>query len=130
MAAVAALLLTSACAWRGGAIPEPPGGSIAVSPATALSFHRRIDAFYRRLTRRRFNALETFNDPVLRDHFHSQDLFFDYYADLAESLAKAHFEKSRPRRFEVRSSCSRAVIAPGSRCASSAMTAARCARAR
>ena len=101
MAAVAVLLLTSACAWGGGSIPEPPGGSIAVSPETALSFHRRIEAFYQRLTQRRFNALETFNDPVLRDYFHSRDLFFDYYAGLAESLAEAHFEKSRPRRFEV-----------------------------
>jgi len=100
-AAVAALLLASACAWGAGSIPEPPGGSIAVSPETALFFHRQIDAFYRRLTRRRFNALETFNDPVLRDHFRSADLFFDYYADLAESLADAHFDKSRPREFEV-----------------------------
>jgi hypothetical protein len=100
-AALAALLLAGACAWGGRSIPDPPGGAIEVPPETALSFHRRIDAFYRRLTQRRFNALETFNDPVLRDYFQTPDLFFDYYADLAESLSDAHFDKSRPREFEV-----------------------------
>ena len=50
---------------------------------------------------RRVNTLETFNDPVLRKFFRSEDLFFDYYADLAQSLADAHFEKSRPFAIEV-----------------------------
>ena len=101
MAAVAALVLASACAGGRGLIPAEPGASVAVSAESALSFQRRIDAFYRRLTQRRFNALETFNDPVLRDHFRSPDLFFDYYADLAHTLAEAHFEKSRPNRVEI-----------------------------
>jgi hypothetical protein len=69
---------------------------VAVAPETALSFHRRAEAFYTRLVQRRFNTLETFNDPVLREHFASVDLFFDYYADLAQSLSDARFEKSRP----------------------------------
>ncbi len=99
--AVAALVLASACAGGRGLIPAESGGSVSVSAESALSFQRRIDAFYRRLSQRRFNALETFNDPVLRDYFRSMDLFFDYYADLAHTLAEAHFEKSRPNRVEI-----------------------------
>ena len=98
---VAAVLLASACAPLGGFIPPPPGGSVAVDSEAALSFHRRVETFYRRLIQRRFNALETFEDPMLRDYFRSPDLFFDYYADLAQALADAHFEKSRPLAFEV-----------------------------
>ena len=98
---VAALLLGSACAPSGGSIPLPPGGSVAVDSETALSLHRRVETFYRRLIQRRVNALETFEDPMLRDYFRSPDLFFDYYADLAQALADAHFEKSRPLAFEV-----------------------------
>ncbi len=100
-AALAALALASACSGERGPIPTDSGVSVAVSEESALSFQRRIDAFYRRLTQRRFNALETFNDPVLRDRFRSPDLFFDYYADLAHTLAEAHFEKSRPNRVEI-----------------------------
>jgi hypothetical protein len=90
------VLAALGCSGSGGHIPAPPQGAVAVQPATALSFHERADAFYQRLIRRRFNALETFNDPFLRQHFRSVDLFFDYYADLAESLDEANFEKSRP----------------------------------
>ena len=98
---VAAVLLGSACAPSGGSIPAPPGGSVAVDSETALSFQRRVEAFYGRLIQRRFNALETFGDLMLRGYFRSPDLFFDYYADLAQALADAHFEKSRPLSFEV-----------------------------
>jgi hypothetical protein len=38
---------------------------------------------------------------MLRDCFRSPDLFFDYYADLAQAFAYARFEKSRPLAFEV-----------------------------
>ena len=100
-AAVAALALASACVGDRGPIPTDSGVSVAVSEESALSFQRRIDAFYRRLTQRRFNTLETFNDPVLRDRFRSPDLFFDYYAELAHTLADAHFERSRPNRVEI-----------------------------
>jgi hypothetical protein len=72
-----------------------------VGPATALSFHARVEAFYQRLIQRRFNALETFNDPELRRHFRSEERFFDYYAELAQALADAHFERSRPRTVSV-----------------------------
>jgi hypothetical protein len=69
---------------------------VAVASEAALTFQKRADGFYLRLTHRRFNTLETFNDFVLRDHFQSPDLFFDYYADLAQALSDAHFDKSRP----------------------------------
>ena len=37
-----------------------------------------------------------FATTVLRAHFRDPESFFDYYANLAESLSAAHFEKSRP----------------------------------
>jgi hypothetical protein len=96
-----AALLALGCSSSGGHIPAPPAGAVAVGPATALAFHARAEAFYQRLVRRRFNALETFNDPFLREHFRSEDRFFDYYAALAQALDEADFEKSRPTRVEV-----------------------------
>ncbi|MCH2172339.1 hypothetical protein MK489_16265 [Myxococcota bacterium] len=72
------------------------GEGATLNEAEVLAFRQRIHVFYQRLLKRRFNTLETFNDPVLRDHFRSVDLFFDYYASLAEDLAETHFEKSRP----------------------------------
>ena len=104
-AALAAILIAappmSGCAWGPGSLPAAPGETIAVPAETALTFYRRMQAFYPRLTRRRFNALDTFNDPVLRDYFRSPDLFFDYYADLAQALSDAYFAKSRPQRIEI-----------------------------
>ena len=85
----------------GGSIPAPDGGSVAMEPVEVLSFHQRAETFYGRIVKRRFNTLETFNDPILRRHFQSADLFFDYYAGLAETLDAAHFEKSRPLSVEV-----------------------------
>ncbi len=90
------LLAAGACGSAGGTIPAPPGGAVRVSPESALSFHQRAATFYPRLIQRRFNTLETFNDVVLRAHFRDPEGFFDYYANLAESLSAAHFEKSRP----------------------------------
>jgi hypothetical protein len=66
-----------------------------------LGFYSRAESFYARLAKRRLNALETFNDAFLREHFRSKDAFFDYYADLAHQLDLAHFEKSRPSGVEV-----------------------------
>jgi hypothetical protein len=101
LSAVAVLSWAAGCAARGGPIPAPEGGATAVAGETALSFQERAEAFYARLIQRRFNALETFNDPVLRQHFQSLDLFFDYYADLATALDEANFERSRPTRVMV-----------------------------
>ncbi len=72
-----------------------------VSSDAALSLQRRADGFYLRLAQRRFNTLETYNDFILRDHFRTLDLFFDYYADLAQALDEAHFQRSRPLLVEV-----------------------------
>lgn len=94
--ALAALLLAAAACASTPPIPVEPGGSVAVEPASALAFQERADAFYQRLIRRRFNALETFNDAYLRQHFRTTDRFIDYYAGLSTALAEANFEKSRP----------------------------------
>ena len=95
-AAAALLALVSlACLSGGGTLPMPPGPTPPVSGDRALAFHRRADAFYQRLIQRRFNALETFNDRHLREHFDSQDLFFDYYADLAQSLSNRVIRRLR-----------------------------------
>ena len=85
-----------ACSSATGHIPKPPAGSVGVSGEYALDFLTRAETFYGRLIRRRFNTLETFNDNVLRDHFRTPDAFFDYYADLAQTLDEANFERSRP----------------------------------
>ena len=61
----------------------------------AIEFLDRAETFYNRLIQRRFNTLETFNDVVLRDHFQSPDAFFDYYAELAQTLHEANFERTR-----------------------------------
>ncbi len=100
-AGLLAAIVTIGCGASFQRIPEPPGGALAVPPETALSFYQNVDAFYGRLILRRFNTLETFNDPVLRQHFRSIDLFFDYYADLAQQLADSYFEKTRPRVVQV-----------------------------
>jgi hypothetical protein len=50
---------------------------------------------------RRFNTLETFNDPLLREKFRTENRFFDYYADLADGLNIANFERSRPIRIDI-----------------------------
>jgi hypothetical protein len=85
----------------GDLIPEPPGGSVPVSPETSLNFYAHVDHFYQALAQRRFNTLETFNDPALREQFRTERRFFDYYADLAQSFFYANFERSRPESVEV-----------------------------
>ena len=96
-----ALLSWLACASGSRHIPKPPGGSVGVAGEYAINFLQRAETFYERLIRRRFNTLETFNDGVLRDHFQTPDAFFDYYAELAQTLNEAHFERSRPLDVEV-----------------------------
>lgn len=94
------VLLGVACA-SSGAIPDPESAPVAVPPELALTLHQGTETFYSQLVQRRVNTLETFNDPLLRQFFRSEDLFFDYYAQLAQSLSEAHFEKSRPFAIEV-----------------------------
>lgn len=93
-------LLLVGCA-QSGHIPKPPAGSVAVAGDYALDFFQRTEQFYESLIQRRFNTLETFNDANLRDHFRTPDTFFDYYADLAQTLHEAHFERSRPIAVEI-----------------------------
>ena len=97
------ILLALACAMACASTPtlEAPRGSVAVAPEVALALRHRVDGFYLRLAHRRFDTLETYNDFIMRDHFASLDLFFDYYADLAEDLALARFDRSRPTGIEV-----------------------------
>lgn len=99
----AALLASSVLVACGGAavLPAPPGGSTAVAPATALTLERRAEGFYLRLAHRRFNTLETYDDRIMREHFRSPELFLDYYADLAQAFADAHFDKRRPLHVDV-----------------------------
>jgi len=96
LAAAVALVFALGCGRSLMPLRAPETGATVVSSDTALAFQRRADGFYMRLAHRRFNTLETFNDFILRDHFRTPDLFFDYYADLAQSLDEAHFDKSRP----------------------------------
>jgi hypothetical protein len=97
------ILLALACAIACAGTPtlDAPRGSVAVAPEVALALRHRVDGFYLRLAHRRFDTLETYNDFIMRDHFASLDLFFDYYADLAEDLALARFDRSRPTGVEV-----------------------------
>ena len=96
-----ALVLAVGCAAEAGPIPLPAGGGANPEPDVVLGFYSRAEVFYARLAKRRLNALETFNDAFLREHFRTKDAFFDYYADLAHQLDLAHFEKSRPSGVEV-----------------------------
>ena len=97
---VAALaLLGCAPAWTQLEVrAEPP---VSISEDELLVFRQSIFGFYDRLIQRRFNTLETFNDFILRDHFETLDLFYDYYADLAQELGAARFEKRRPEAVRI-----------------------------
>jgi hypothetical protein len=100
-AVVVLIALAAACAGEPPPLAAPEPGAVAVAPEVALALRHRVDGFYLRLAHRRFDTLETYNDFIMRDHFASQGLFFDYYADLAEDLALAQFERSRPTDVEV-----------------------------
>jgi hypothetical protein len=89
--------------WRGRAgVPadESFGVEVVDGPAI-LEFHRRASTFYGRLAQRRFNVIATFRDEVLRDYFRTERSFSDYYADFAEELEQAHFERNVPTVLDV-----------------------------
>jgi hypothetical protein len=76
--------------------PAPEGTVEVVTGAPELEFHGRAAQFYERLTGRRFNSVTTFRDPTLREYFESEESFSEYFADLAQELADAHFERNEP----------------------------------
>jgi hypothetical protein len=67
-----------------------------VSSPAVIDFYLQATEFYARLEGRRFNSIVTFRDQELREYFQDDQTFSDYYADLAQALAEAHFERSRP----------------------------------
>ena len=82
----------------GGAPSVPPDlseGVEIVDSRGITSFYERASAFYHRMARRRFNTLATYEDTTLRRYFQDNNSFSDYYADLANHLAEAHFAKNR-----------------------------------
>ena len=81
--------------------PATPAPTILPSDAEVLDFHDFAEAFYQRLTQRRFNTLATFEDPKLRGYFETQEGYSDYYARLAQDLETAHFEKNKPLEAEL-----------------------------
>ena len=84
-----------------GPAPDPAHGLELVDDPAVLEFYGRASAFYERLTRRRFDSIQTFQDPGLRGFFQNETAFSDYYADLAGALVDAHFEKNRPLALEL-----------------------------
>ena len=105
--ALAALLLVFGCGgWPfsrepAGPAPDPEQGIELVDDAAVLEFYERASTFYARLARRRFDSIETYQDELLRGFFRSEAAYADYYADLADALVEAHFEKNRPVSLEV-----------------------------
>ena len=86
------------------ATPEPARISEVevVESADVTDFYARATEFYDRLEGRRFNSVASFRDAGLREYFESDQSFTDYYADLADDLATANFERSVPLDAEVR----------------------------
>ena len=72
-----------------------------VDSSEVADFYARATEFYRRLEGRRFNSVASFRDAGLREYFGSDQSFSDYYADLADDLATASFERSVPLQTEV-----------------------------
>ena len=103
--AIAFALLLSGCGIRGwvdgfygppkGPQPDLSQGVEVVDQRTIIEFQTRAQAFYSRLSRRRFNTFATYSDAVLRDHFLNREAFYDYYADLAHDLDQVDFERNR-----------------------------------
>jgi hypothetical protein len=85
-----------ACRGPAGPAPDPAAGVEIVSSPAVIDFYLQATEFYARLEGRRFNSIVTFRDQELREYFQDDQTFSDYYADLAQALAEAHFERSRP----------------------------------
>ncbi len=81
--------------------PDDSHGIELVEGGAVVDFYERASAFYGRLARRRFDSIETYQDEALRGFFRNEQVYADYYADLAAALVEAHFEKNRPLVLEV-----------------------------
>ena len=68
---------------------------VVESPDVA-DFYIRATEFYQKLEGRRFNSIVAFRDAGLRAYFENEQTFTDYYADVADELSTAHFERSVP----------------------------------
>jgi hypothetical protein len=89
------LLCVSCFAAPPSAPPNLSEGVEIVDSRGIARFYERASAFYDRMARRRFNTLATYEDTTLRRYFQDTASFSDYYADLANHLAEAHFAKNR-----------------------------------
>lgn len=76
--------------------PAAESAVVVLEASPELEFYQRASQFYERLTGSRFNSLSTFRDPNLREYFESEESFSDYFADLAQDLADAHFARNQP----------------------------------
>lgn len=81
--------------------PDPSYGVRVVEAEGVFEFYERARIFYERMALRRFNTLSTYRDEVLRDFFRTESAYADYYADLAQALEDADFERSRPLSLDV-----------------------------
>ena len=97
-----ALAIVGACAGPGPAVPPDVDFGVQIAQSEAVvDFYAQASAFYSRLARRRFNSRATYRDERLRGFFSSESAFADYYADLAQALFAADFERSRPLSLDV-----------------------------
>lgn len=97
-------MVTQGCA--GGRFDRPWGDGISIAgfdpgadAGETAAFALLVPLskiFYGRIANRRFNSKATYDDPALREYFHSGDAFADYYANFADALERAHFESHRP----------------------------------
>lgn len=104
--ALAALTLGWAwlgCAWlRGEPVRGDPAYGVEIANSDPIDqFYERAITFYARLTNRRVNTHATYEDAVLRGYFRTEQAYSDYYADLAQALDDAVFEKNRPLSAEI-----------------------------
>jgi hypothetical protein len=96
-ACLALSLVALGCFGRGDRrVADPAYGVEVLTSGAIADFHARAESFYRRLALRRINTFATYKDLNLRGFFQTEQAFSDYYADLAQVLSEAHFEKNRP----------------------------------
>ncbi len=101
-AGLAVALGALGCFFRGSQpVADPAHGVEVITAGGVAEFHARATTFYDRLVLRRINAVGTFKDRRLRAFFRTEQAFSDYYAELAQLLADAHFERNRPLAAQV-----------------------------